>query len=44
MGFVDTQRAFDSVPRKQICHSLRKRGIKQKLRNNIKAIYEVEIM
>jgi len=41
MGFVDILKAFDSVPRKQIWQSLRKRGIKTKLRNNIKAIYEV---
>ena len=40
MGFVDILKAFDSVPRKQIWQSLRKRG-KTKLRNDIKAIYEV---
>ena len=32
---------FDGVPRKQIWQSLIKRGIKKKLKNNIKAIYEV---
>ena len=41
MGFVDILKAFDSVPRKQIWQSLRKRGIKTKLKNNIIAIYEV---
>ena len=40
MGFVDILKAFDSVPRKLIWQSLRERGIKNKLRNNIKAIYE----
>ena len=38
MGFVDTLKAFDSVPRKQNFQSLRKRGTKTKLRNNIKTI------
>ena len=38
MGVVDILKAFDSVPRKQIWQSLRKRGIKMKLGNNIKAI------
>ena len=41
MDFVDILKAFGSVPREQICQSLRKRGIKMTLRNNIKAIYEV---
>ena len=41
VGFVDILKPFDSVPRKQIWQSLKKRGIKTKLRNNIKAIYEV---
>ena len=43
MGFVDMLEAFDSVPRKQIWRSLRIRGMKTKLRNNIKAICEVII-
>ena len=38
---LDVLKAFDSARRKQIWQSLRKRGIKKKLRNNIKAIYEV---
>ena len=41
MGFVDVQRAVDSVSRKQIWQSLRERGIKTKLRNSIEAIHEV---
>ena len=41
MSFVDLLKAFDSVPRKQSWQSLRKIGIKTKLRNNIEAIYEV---
>jgi len=41
VGFVDIMKAFDSVSRKQILHSLRKGGIKTRLRNNIKDIYEV---
>ena len=39
MGFVDILKAFDSVPRKQNWQSLRKRGIKTRLR--IKGIYKV---
>ena len=38
MGFIDILKAFDSVPRKQIWQSLRKRGIKTKLRNNINEV------
>ena len=41
MCFIDILKVFDSVPRKQIWQSLKKREIKTKLRNNIKAIYEV---
>ena len=41
MGFVIILKAFDSVARKQIWQSLMKRGIKTKLRNKIRAIYEV---
>ena len=41
VDFVYIQQAFDSVPRKQIWQSLRKREMKTKLRNNIKSIYEV---
>ena len=41
MGLVDTLNVFDSVTRKQIWQSLNKRGIKKKLRNNIKASHQV---
>ena len=41
IDFVDILKAFDGVPRKQIWQSLIKRGIKKKLKNNIKVIYEV---
>lgn len=41
MDFVDIQKTFNSVPRKQIRQSLRRREMKTKLRNNVKAIYEV---
>ena len=41
MSFVDILKLFGSVPRKQIWQNLRKGGVKKKLRNNIKAVYEV---
>ena len=41
MSFVRCTKTFDSVPRKHIWQSLRKRGTKKKLRNDIKTIYEV---
>ena len=41
MDFTHILKPFASIPRKQIWQALAKRGIKKKLRNNIKAIYEV---
>src|SRR3978361_562280 len=41
MAFVDIHKAFDSVPRRKIWKRLKKRGISEKLRNNIQGLYRV---
>jgi Reverse transcriptase (RNA-dependent DNA polymerase)/Endonuclease-reverse transcriptase len=40
MAFIDIQKAFDSVPRRLIWKSLQQRGVGNRLRNNIKSIYQ----
>ena len=40
LGFIDIQKAFDSVPRRKVWQSLRQRGVQGKLINNIQSIYK----
>lgn len=39
LAFIDLEKAFDSVPRKIVWNSLRRRGVAEKLRNNIICVY-----
>ena len=41
LGFIDIQKAFDSVQRKRVWQSLQQRGVPPKLRRNIQSIYDV---
>lgn len=40
VAFIDLQKAFDSVPRELIWDSLKRRGIKNRLRKNIASLYK----
>lgn len=41
MAFIDLEKAFDSVSRKEIWESLKRRGVNKKLRDNIKTMYKI---
>lgn len=41
LGFIDIQKAFDSVPRSLVWRSLQRRGVGVKLRRNIECIYKL---